>query len=462
MQNSRADSLHRNRMALLAVLALYVVLTLPYAVTKLNGDEAHFVTLPYLMLGGDYTLSAVKSAEFGTAIRVAAESYGLAWHYLVRPADAPPAAAASLENYSVRATASDREKPFVFTADYFTTHRKAGKPLLGFLLNVPALGITYLLPRDLHSYQRDHIYHPAFLAPRLVVWLQGLLILLMLYRIVGERVRVDAGVRAALLFAMFPVTVVWSADLHQDVPLTFFLVPYFYFLWKQRWAWAAVFWGLAFATKNQAVLALAPILLNGIWEAAKQGDLKSRTTMLLQSSKTLMLVVFLGTLVSVPFGHPLANWTEVFSTSALDITEIHDPRNLLYRLPIWGVAGMLALLAFQLLDHARDSFDRMHVFFLAVGALFYFLQDYRSYMFVPSMAIVAGSYMRPFVLRFVIIGCMLVNLAGLYSPYLTSRRLLYKQLNQPGAPQSIEEIERLPGIGSIGKEQVPNPDNPTP
>lgn len=455
------------RPGLLAVVALYVALTLPYGFTKLNGDEAHFVTLPYLMLGGDYSFSAVKSGDFGTAISAAWDSYRLAWHYLVRPADAPPDAAASLERFPIEAGIAKREKPFAFTRDYFVTHRKAGKPLLSFWLNVPALGITYVLPHDLYTYQRNHIYHPAFLAPRLVVWIMGLVVLLQIFRMVRERFGPGEAIRSGLLFAVFPVTVVWSADLHQDVPLTFFLLPYFYFLWKRRWLLAATFWGLAFATKNQAVLALVPILVDGFWKAAQRDQMREAATEMLQSTKMLALVVFWGTLVSVPFAHPIANWHEVFSTSALDITEIHNPQNLLYRLPVWTAVGMLGVLGLGLLDHARDSFDRMHIFFLAVGALFYFLQDYRSYMFLPSMAIVAGSYLRPFTAKAAGAVLLLLSIAGLQSPYLTSRRLLYKQLNQPSAPQTIEEIERLPGIGSIQEEPpvAPSPattDSPQP
>lgn len=439
----------RHHRAILLPVLLFVVLSLPYAFTKLNGDETHFVTIPYLMVGGDYTLSAVKRGDYLQAAEIAATSYGLAWRYFVRPSDADEDAAAVLSKYEVTAGAAERAKPFVFTPDYFVTHRKAGKPLLAFLLNIPALVASYALPRDLYAYQRDFIYHPAFLAPRLVVWLMGLAILVMIFRFVRERLGSEAGVRAALLFAVFPVTVVWTADIHQDVPLTFFLLPFFWLLWRRRLVWAGVAWGLAFATKNQAVFALAPIMAEGIWLAIGKNHWSERADAVWQGARSLAVVVVVGTAVSAPFAHPIANWLEVFSTSAPDITEIHNPWNLLYRLPIWTAAGMLAILALKLLDDVQDSFDRIHIFFLVLGALFYFLQDYRSYMFVPSMAILAGSYLRPHTARLAAAALLVISLAGLSSPYLTSRRLLYKSLNDPGAPQTIEEIERLPGIGSI-------------
>jgi hypothetical protein len=440
------------------ICVLYAGLTLPYGFTKLNGDETHFITVPYLILGGDYTLSAMKDHRYGDAAGAACESYLLAWRYFVNPKEATETSAASLSKYQLTNKASDRAKPFVITPDYFVTHRKAGKPLLAFVLNVPALAVTYVLPKNLLHYQRDYIYHPAFFAPRLVVWLLGLGCLLLIYRIVSERVDVTAGLRAALIFAVLPVVSVWTADLHQEVPLAFFLLLFFYCLSKQRLLWAAVFWGLAFGTKNQAVFALVPLAADAVWKALGDEDWAERRQAFLADLRALATVFAVGLLVSSFFGHPGANLAEVFHNSDPKISEIHNSRTLLYRMPLWSGLGLLALAGLKLLDDARDRFDRWHVFFLLFSGLLYFVQDYRVIMLAPSAAILVGTYFRPRTAHLLAAGLLVISMAGLESPYLTSRRLLYKNLILPTSPQTIEEIEKLQGLGSVQAEEKKQPE----
>jgi hypothetical protein len=443
--------------ALVLPVVLYCALTLPYAFTKLNGDETHFVTLPYLILGGDYTLSALKQGDYAGAFRAAATSYRLAWRYLVRPADAAPDSAAELSQFRIESKASGRDKPFVFTPDYFVTHRKTGKPLLGFLLNIPALAVTYVLPRDLYYYQKNFIYHPAFLAPRLSVFLLGLLGVVMVFHIVQTRVDTSAAFRAAAIYALMPITVVWSADLHQEVPMTFFLIPYFYFLWKRRLILAGLLWGLAFGTKNQAVFALVPILAEGIWSSLDPGTIRERLARIAVSFRTLAIVLGIGLLASAPFGYPVGNLVEVVRTSALDITNIQDATTIFSKLPLWTGIAMLAILGLKLAEDARDSFDRMHLFMLIVPGMLFFITDYRAYMMVPSVAILVGTYFRPRLAAFLAAAFLAINLWGLQSPYLTSRRLLYKWLLNPGMPHTVEEIDALPGVGGISSEPPTKP-----
>ncbi|GEM_PF-3677720 len=460
-QNSARPGFASRAAAVWLVVALYAGLTLPYAFTKLNGDEAHFVTIPYLMLGGDYSLSALKQGEYSKAASIAFQSYALAWRYFVRPADAHERSAQGLAQYRATSRAAGREKPFVFTPDYFVTHRKGGKPLLCMALNVPALGVTYLLPRSLLDYQRDFIYHPAFLAPRLSVWLLGIVILLLVHRIARERAGPPAGFRAALIFAVLPITVVWTADLHLEVPLTLFLLLFFYFLWKGKTVWAALCWGLAFGAKNQAIFALAPILAEGLWQFLDPGTLGERVRRLANSLRVLAVVLGIGLLASAPFAHPGANLIEVFYSSNPDLDEVHSLRMIFYRLPLWTGLGFVALLGLKLLDDARDQFDRLLIFMLFLPGFLYFIQDYRLYMLAPGLAILAGTLFRPKTAYLMLAGLMFFNLVGLESPYLTSRRLLYKYLTKPHAPQTIEGIERIPGIGSVkAEEAIPQPPSP--
>ncbi len=430
-------------------IALYVALTLPYACTKLNGDEAHFVTIPYLMAGGDYFLSAVKDREFGRAAAVAAESYALAWRYFVRPGDAGKDTAEGLKKYPISHKASGREQAFVFTPNYFVQHRKGGRPLLSFLLNIPALAVTYVLPRSLYEYQRDHIYHPAFLAPRLSVWLMGMLGLWLVHRIVRQRAGPQAAFHAALIYALLPATVVWSADLHQDVPMALFLIPFFYFLAQRRYLWAGVFWGLAFATKNQAVFALLPAVAVALWNGLDGKTIRERWSPILEAARGLAIVLVVGIAVSTPFGYPWGNLVEVWDSSSPDIPALYGLASLYYQMPLLLGIGMIALLGLKLLEDARDDFDRMHLCWLILPILLHFIHDYRNYMLVASTAILIGTYFRR-KLVYVLAGTLLIiNLAGMHSPYLSSRHMMYDWLNERDAPRTIEEIERIPGMGTI-------------
>ncbi len=447
--------------SVLIAIALYVALTLPYACTKLNGDEAHFVTIPYLIGGGDYFLSAVKDRDFRRAANVAWDSYALAWRYFVRPGDATKTSAQELTKYPVTHKASSREQAFVFTPDYFYRHRKGGRPMLSFVLNIPALAVTYALPKSLYEYQRDHIYHPAFLAPRLSVWLAGLLGLWLVYKMVLERAGPQAAYHAALIYALLPATVVWSADLHQDVPMAIFLIPFIHFFAKQRYVWAGVFWGLAFATKNQAIFALGPAVAVAIWHGWDGETIRDRWMPLLRAGRALAIVFVIGIAVSTPFGYPVGNLVEVWDSSSPDIPALYGLGGLYYQMPLLLGIGMIALLGIKLIEEARDDFDRLHLCWLILPIFLHFIHDYRNYMLVASTSILIGTYFRQKTVRILACTLLFLNLLGLHSPYLTSRHMMYDWLNEPGAPRAIEEIERLRGVGAI-REKPPSEETAAP
>jgi hypothetical protein len=73
---------------------------------------------------------------------------------------------------------------------------------------------------------------------------------------------------------------------------------------------------------------------------------------------------------------------------------------------------------------------------------------------VPSAAILIGSYFQRKTAVFLIAILLALNVMGLQSPYLTSRHLMYDTLNEPGAPRTIEEIDRLSGLGGVGGDEA--------
>ncbi len=437
------------RLPVIAVV-LYVLLTLPYGFTKLSGDETHFVTIPYLMLGGDYALSAAREKDYGKAMKIAWQSYALAWRYYTRPAEADEQSAAILSQYQItHKAASNRTQPFVFTPDYFVTHRKSGKPLLSFILNIPAIALSYALPQSLLVYQRDYIYHPAFLVPRLSCWLMGLILLFLIYRFVEVRAGKEAGGWAAIIFALLPATALWSADLHQEVPMTLFLTIYSYFLFRKRYIWAAVFWGLAFGTKNQAIFGVLPILGEAIWVFFDPGTVWERTQRTLRPLMVAALVLTVGLIVSAPFGNPVGNMIEVFQTSAPTFgEEIQSGNMLLFWMPIWWGMGLLGVLAFRYLDIVRDSFDRYHILFLIVPAFFHFFNNTRVYTLLPSIAILIGTYFSRKTVTFTALALAVFGAYGVHSPYITVRGVGYRGIVK-NYPPTIEEIESKRGVGSI-------------
>jgi hypothetical protein len=171
------------------------------------------------------------------------------------------------------------------------------------------------------------------------------------------------------------------------------------------------------------------------------------------SLRVFAVVLGIGLLASAPFAHPAASLIEVFYSSNPDLDEVHSLRMIFYRLPLWTGLGFVALIGLKLLDDARDQFERLLLFMLFLPGFLYFIQDYRLYMLVPGLAILAGTLFRAKTAYLMVAGLMFFNLVGLESPYLTSRRLLYKYLTKPDAPQTIEGIERIPGIGSVKAEE---------
>ncbi len=452
---SEAPSLKRPRVRpLFVAIVFYFAFSLPYGITKLSGDEVHFATVPYLILGGDYTLSALKEGEYRRALLIAWQSYSLAWRYYVRPADAGEHAASELNQYEAtfRAT-KEHQRPFVFTEDYFVTHRKTGKPLLSFLLNAPALALSMLLPHNLIHYQREYIYHPAFLLPRLVSWLLGLGCILLIYRFVRERWDPAKAGRAALIFAVLPVTMLWSPDLHQDIPLAFLILLFGYYWGRGQVLRAAVVWGLAFAVKNQAVFALLPLGAEAIWLACDAGSPKERWARAWLPLRDFLFIFAVGLVVSTPFGHPLANLKEVAQTSEAGFDQqIQNISYLFFNNPIWCGMGLLALLGLSYLDEVRDRFDRYWIFFLILPAFLSFYTNSRVYMLLPAAAILAGSYFRPKTAYFAVAGLIIIGFWGLPSPYLTIRGVGYRDLLRD-YPITIGDIEKLRGVGSVRAEE---------
>lgn len=439
---------------LLIALVLYAALTIPYGLTRFSGDEAHFITIPYLMLGGDYAFTAFQEGQYLEALEIAAKSYALAWHYYTRPADANKESAAILSQYELKhRVATGRDKPFVFTPDYFVTHRKSGKPLLSFILNVPALALLYLFPNSPVEYQTNYYYHPAFFVGRLSCWLMGFAIVFLIYRWVSERHGKEAGGWAAIIFALLPPTALWSADLHQDVPMTLFLLIFSYMLYRKQFVWAGIFWGLSFATKNQSIFGLLPLLGDAIWTAFDAGSFKERAGRFLLHLRTFVLVFGVGLLASAPFGHPWANLVEVVNTSAPTFgEEIQSGNTLLFWMPIWWGMGMLGMLAFKFLDHAKDSFDRYHILNMIVPAFLHFFNNTRLYELLPSVGILAGSYFSRKTVTFAAVGLFLFGLYGVQSPYVTVRGVGYRT-RILSYPPTIDQFERYAGLGNIQADE---------
>ena len=441
---------------LVVALVLFFALTAPYGLTKLNGDEVHFVTIPYLMFGGDYTLSAVSRGDYGDAFAAAAESYALMWRYYVRPADAPDLAGQALTRFPVTRRASEREEPFVVTPNYFSTHRKSGKPLLSFIIMAPSLAGTFVFPKSLFHYQREYIYHPAFYVTRFTFILIGLASLLAVYFIVRERWGEQAGGFAAIAFAVVPATPIWTPDLHQDLPLGLFLLLFSYYVWKGRLVMAGVCWGLAFAVKNQAVFGLAPLVAEAIWVFCDAGTLRERIQRAAKPLIAFAVVLAVGLVASAPFGHPIANLKEVVSTSAPSFgEEIYQGNALFLWLPLWMAMGFLGLLGLHFLDLAKDSFDRYQILFLIIPGFLHFFVNSRLPMLVPATAVLIGSYFRAKTFYFLMAALMVINLYGIEEPYLTSRGIGYRfRLRVLEVPYEIGAIEGLLGVGSMEAEEA--------
>jgi hypothetical protein len=125
--------------------------------------------------------------------------------------------------------------------------------------------------------------------------------------------------------AFFPLSITSFPDLHHDAILVPFVLLTAYYFYRQRYVRAGIFFGLALASKNSAIILAPALLAYTIWQAnaARSVDATRGGRPLIAGIKGWGVVMLLGALVLTPFANPISVAKEILTP----ITQRkYDPR----------------------------------------------------------------------------------------------------------------------------------------
>lgn len=456
------------------ICAAYFILSAVFGSVNLDVDEFGFIKEPYELVGGDYTRRYLARHDFGRAASTALRSYYFYWKY--RPLWSPIIDQADKDlfreeearfGYTVptpvdRVSDPDRiakysQRLVVPEPERFYRHG-AGKPLLPALLSIPQLALVQLIStdqRNLLVLQHTYNYHPLFILTRLAQILAGFATILLVYWILAKEWDETRALLGASIMAFFPLSIRFFPNLHHDAILVPFLLLAAYFFCRQRYVKAAVFFGLALASKNTAIFLVPALLAYAIWDAyaARKADTMTRErSPLARGIRGLAVVMLGGGLVLLPFANPISFTREIltplthrqfdprggdvsrFSVAAtLQTPErpgkwfanrsvVRPEVRLLNVLSGFRDTGFLflALAALCLFSRHNGPLARMCLLFLMLsvpyGLVFGHHFSYRTLMFVPFFAILAVDVARKGPLLSLVALLLLIDLVYCLDP----------------------------------------------
>jgi hypothetical protein len=332
------------RHRLLLICAVYLILSAIVGSMNLDMDEIGFLREPYEMIGGDYTRRYLAEHDPRRAASTIERSYYFYWKY--RPLYAP------IIDEKDRTLFRPEERRFGYTKptslrgwdpDRIAKYSRrlvvpeperfyrlgAGKPLLPAVLSLPQLALVELVTpdrRNLLALQHEHNYHPLFVLARLAQILSGLLTILLVYWILARELDETKALLGASIMAFFPVSVMYFPNLHHDSILVPFALLAAYFFYKRQYIRAGVFFGLALASKNVAIILAPAFLAYVIWDAYaadRVGAMQRGRRPLIQGIRGLAIVMVVGTLALLPFASPVSFTRELLTPI---IQRDYDPR----------------------------------------------------------------------------------------------------------------------------------------
>ena len=318
---------------LFAICAIYLTFALIKGSTSLDGDEFSFISEPYEMLGGDYTVSYLKEDEYKKAFVTSIKSYWFFWYY--RPMFAPiikeehkllfaeeeerfgyqkPQSVQrgdpnSLKKYQSRLIVPEPDRWY---------QQSAGKPLLSAVLSIPQLLFTSISysGNDILEIQFNNKVHPFFIQLRLVQILSGLISIILLYNIFRIEFSDEVGYLGAGIFAFLPLTISFFPDIHHDSILVPFIIASSYCLFKEKYIKGGLLFGLALASKNAAIFMLPAFFLYFLWiayELKTQNNFNEACSYFFKKNKQLLIFVLLSIVTLAPFANPISYAIEILT-----------------------------------------------------------------------------------------------------------------------------------------------------
>jgi hypothetical protein len=316
---------------LIAILAIFVVLACVFGSLPLDIDEFRVIKEPYEMIGGDYTMAYLRAGEWARALDCIARSYALYWKYrplsspLIEPRDQArfreeerrfgyvkpgPTTAQSLDVY--------RHRLIVPEPDRFYRHG-AGAPLLSAILRIPALALTRLVTLrgpDLLDHQFRGRLHPVFIAPRLQGIVAGMICIVLVFVFLRRETSREQALLGAALLGAVPPALLYFPNLHYDAILAPLVLAASYAFVRDRHGIGGVFFGLAMAAKNTAVIVAPAAGLFVIAEAVRRARAEGRASArsyLTRKAAGLAWFCLVGVVALAPFAHPVSQLREILT-----------------------------------------------------------------------------------------------------------------------------------------------------
>lgn len=461
-----------SRAILYLICVVYMAMSAICGSVSLDIDEFAFVKEPYELVGGDYTLGYLRAHDYAGAASVAARSFYFYWTY--RPLFSPIIQAEHrklfekeearfgyvrpgiVEKGDPEAYAKYSKRLIVPEPDRF--YRKgAGKPLLPAILSIPQLALVQLLTPGEHNLlylQYTFNYHPVFILVRLVQMLSGLATILIMFRILARQYSTGRALFGAAVLALLPLSVRFFPNLHHDAIAVPFVLLSSYCFTREKYKSAGVFFGLAMAAKNTAIILGPAFLALALWEAwhARSSAASNAVqTTLSGRAKGLIIVAAFGLLFLLPFANPISFTSEILTpithraydprgedvnsftlTARLapsDTSAVAAKASPGLRLAEWILRledigfFFLALSVFLLLARRQTSLTRLSIIVLFLvlpyGVVFGYGMGYRMLLFAPFFAVLCTDVApRKMVLSFVVL-LLVVDALYCFDPITT-------------------------------------------
>lgn len=441
---SFASERHWRGRGLYLICLLYLGLSTIVASSNFDIDEFAFIREPYELLGGDYTTGYLREHNYSAAFKTLVKSYHFYWKY--RPLFSPLISANDKELFRaeeihfgyVKPGSVSKEDPnslakysqrlVVPEPDRFYSHG-AGKPLLPALLSIPQLALVKALTPGAHNllyYQYNNNYHPVFILARLVQILSGLITVLLTYWILEREYDWTKAFFGAALVALLPVSIKYFPNLHHDSILAPLSLASLYFFYKEKYKTSGLFFGLALASKNVAVLlvpAFIAFMIGNALQARRDAKPDNEGYSRNRELAGLAKVLVIGALVLAPFANPISYAEEILTPVTHQERDLRgenveqftvggrvsgtapgvlnsSPRpailftNMVFRLE--SIDFFFLVIACVLLwSNRRDRLSRLCFIVLLCalpfGLVFGYGLNYRALLFVPFFAILCGA-----------------------------------------------------------------------
>jgi hypothetical protein len=280
---------------------------------------------------------------------------------------------------------------------------------------------------------------------------------LLVYWILARELDETKALLGASIMAFFPVSIMYFPNMHHDSILVPFALLAAYSFYKQHYVRAGVFFGLALASKNVAIILAPAFLAYVIWDAYaadRVGAMALERRPLMPRIKGWAIVMAVGALALLPFANPVSFTRELltpiiqrdYDPRGEDVyrftlagrmhapegsasTDVHRsvarPEVRLIRLLGYSDTGFLfvALAALMLFSRPIEPLARMCFLVLLLsmpyGIVFGRELSYRALMFVPFFAILAVDVARKRPLQCFVALLLLIDLVYCLDPMTT-------------------------------------------